>query len=166
MRRWAIALGALCTVGLAQPVLAYTFYYESAIAYDPVTGAIGWSTGWLYRQDAIQAALRACQKYGGVQCKLALPTFSGPIHCGALSAGSKHHDWGMGVTKDAAISRAMNACQTDDGQTGCKVLVALCSKMGSAPNVNPLPGLGGGGANTCNNPSLPHYDPHVGPLCE
>ncbi|MGO8919266.1 MAG: DUF4189 domain-containing protein [Stellaceae bacterium] len=164
MKRWAI--GALCAgcilIGSSQPVLAYTFYYESAIAYDPTTGALGWSTGSLYTRDAVQAALRACQGHGGTHCKLAIPTFDS---CGAVSVGSNGHYWGIGLTKDLAVSRSMNACG-QDGSRQCKVVVSLCSEMGSAPDVNPLPGLGGGGANTCNNPHLPNYKPYMGPLCE
>lgn len=143
LRRWTtgIVLGILCAgcmlVSSDQPVLAYTFYYDSSIAYDSTIGAIGWSTGWLYARDAVQAALRACQSDGGTYCKIAIPTFDS---CGAVSVGSNGHYWGVGLTKGLAISRAMNACGTDASR-GCKVIVALCSEMGSAPNVNPLPGL-------------------------
>jgi Domain of unknown function (DUF4189) len=129
MKKFAAVLLIAC--GLSLPVLAQTtFWYMSSIAYDETTGIAGWATGFLYQQDAVQAAKQACRNRGGVNCKVAIPAFDS---CGALSTGANGEGyWGIGKTKDLAHSRAMNACEKDANH-GCKVLVSLCSESGTLP---------------------------------
>jgi Domain of unknown function (DUF4189) len=145
--RKMILLGAAGLHFLSQPVWAQTtFYYISSIAYDATSGVYGWSTGWLFQKDAVQAALHECRKHGGTQCKVAIPAFNS---CGALSAGSKEAYWGIGLSKDLAESRAMDSCGKD-GSLGCKVLVSLCSEAGTIAPASP-------------SPTVPHTSPTPSP---
>ena len=139
MRR--LKLFAVAVVGIVLAISAAraqtTFKYITAIAFDETTGIYGWSTGWLYHRDAVQAAKEACRRRGGINCKLAVPGFTS---CGALSKGSKEGYWGIGDTKDLAALRAMDSCGKD-GNPACKVLVSLCSGSGTIepPSTSPIP---------------------------
>ena len=130
---------AVAVVGLVlamRPARAQTtFYYITAIAFDETKGAYGWSIGWLFHQDAVQAALYECRKHGGINCKLAVPGFT---NCGALSKGSKEGYWGIANTKDLAESRAVAAC-SEDGNPAGKVLVSLYSEAGTLAPPSPSP---------------------------
>jgi hypothetical protein len=160
-------LGIFCAgcilIGLYQPVLSQTtFYYMSSIACDPVTGVCGWATGFLYTEQAVQAAKEACRSHGGQQCKIAMPSFDS---CGAVTDPLKGGGYyGIGLTKELAISRAKDACQKDGGRD-CKVIVALCSQAGQTAGPG-APGPGGNSyqrqqeqeywkkQNICNNPQV------------
>jgi Domain of unknown function (DUF4189) len=126
-------------IALSLPVLAQTtFGYISAIAYDLTSGGWGWSTGWLFEQDAKADALRRCQsRPGNTHCKVVIVFNS----CGALTTGSNGAYWGVGLTKNLANSRAMNSCGKDASRN-CKVLISFCSEEGTIappPVLDPHP---------------------------
>lgn len=148
-----LIIGALALVGLCQPVLA-TFGYYSAIAADPVSGVWGWSTGWLFQNQAEADALSRCRSNpNSSHCKVGLVFNS----CGAVTTGFY---FGVGLTQDLANSRAMNACGKESRD--CKIIIAFCSAEGQAP----APGVPHPGGNTyqqqqeqnrqniCNNPQV------------
>jgi Domain of unknown function (DUF4189) len=120
-------------VALSQPASAETFWYMSSIACDPVTGVCGWATGFLYTQESVAAAKQACRSHGGQQCKIAMPSFDS---CGAVTDPLKGGYYGIGLTKELAISRAEDACKKDGGRD-CKVIVALCSQAGQTAGPSP-----------------------------
>lgn len=130
------AIGAAIAILLALTVNAAwaTFGYYSAIAMDPVTGAYGYSTGWLFQNQAEGDALRRCRSNpDGAHCRVGLVFNS----CGAVTAGTNGHYFGVGLTTDLANSRALNAC-SKDANRNCKIIISFCSAEGQAP----MPGFG------------------------
>jgi hypothetical protein len=138
-----------------------SFNTIGSIAYDKVSGGYGASHGYLYEQDAKESARRACQSKGNLYCKVII-TFD---TCGAVSAGSNGVYWGVGLNRDLAVSRSMNACTKDS--KSCNSVIWICNstlthqgpgstpfKSNPSPNPNPNdiplpcpygthPGLGG-----------------------
>lgn len=136
--RMALLGAAGCIlIALSQPSSA-TFGYYSAIAGDPTSGAWGWSTGWLFQNQAEADALRRCQSNpNGSHCRVGLVFNS----CGAVTTGSNGSYFGVGLTQDLANSRAMNACGKDANRD-CKVVISFCSAEGQAtPPGVPQPGV-------------------------
>jgi hypothetical protein len=133
MRRFRVIMASLGAAGatliaLSQPAPA-TFGYYSAIAGDPISGAWGWSTGWLFQNQAEADALRRCQSNpNGSHCRVALVFNS----CGAVTTGSNGSYFGVGLTSHLANSRAMNACGNDSNRD-CKIIISFCSAEGQAP---------------------------------
>jgi uncharacterized protein DUF4189 len=122
---------AVAVVGLVLVTSAAwaTFGYYSAVAMDPDTGAYGWSTGWLFQNQAEADALRRCRSNpNGSHCKVGLVFNS----CGAVTTGTNGAYFGVGLTQDLANSRAMHACGKDANHH-CKIIISFCSAEGQAP---------------------------------
>lgn len=130
----AILIIGVLALGLSQSTLAQTtFWYMSSIACDLNNGVCGYATGFPYTEQSVAAAKQACRDHGGQHCQLAMPSFDS---CGAITDPLKGGYYGIGLTKELATSRALDACHKDGGRE-CKVILAFCSKSGQTAGPPP-----------------------------
>lgn len=112
-----IILAAIAAVLLLSPASARAEYF-GAIAYNPNTGAHGYSYDYGDRYSAERRALNECAG----RCQVAVWFRNA---CGALAVG--HSGWGSGWGSDRqrAEYEAINVCQRHTG--GCSIVRWVCT---------------------------------------
>ena len=99
------ALAALAILAAASQS-AHAADYYGAIAVSPTTSALGWSYDYGSRNAAERAALGKCEEHAD-DCQVAVWFRNA---CGAVAIGDGGWGGAWATNKDAAISRAIDAC--------------------------------------------------------
>jgi hypothetical protein len=93
--------------------------YYGAIAFQPATGAFGYSYDWTTPRDAEISALDEC---GDTRCVVVASFSAG---CGALAVGARGHFADRGATRAEAETRALAGCA--DPAT-CQIRAWACTQ--------------------------------------
>lgn len=93
-----------------------------AIATDESNGAFGSSSRETSKQRAMKAAITACRKHEGKNCKVKITYFN---QCASVVMGTKSHFIQSDASMEQAIARGMTRCQNEDEE--CGVYYSACS---------------------------------------
>ena len=117
----ALTLPIFCSAQVAQAQNTY-----GATAYSPTSDATGISWDHATEQEALNAAVAACneQSAGANDCE---PLTSNSNNCGAIAVGKGGAGAGWGEDKPAAEAQALAGCSELEGGQ-CKVQLSACNK--------------------------------------
>jgi hypothetical protein len=116
----ALTLPIFCSTQVAKAQNTY-----GATAYSPTSDATGISWDHPTEQEALNAAVAACneQSAGANDCE---PLTSNSNNCGAIAVGKGGAGAGWGEDKPAAEAQALAGCSELEGGK-CKVQLSACN---------------------------------------